>query len=421
VTRGLHLHFDCFSGLAGDMFLGACVDLGLPPEYLVETIAGLGLPGVTLDARRAQRGGVSGVRFRVLQDGRPIEGADPEEAGYQTPHHRHDHVHAPHAHGRRLAEIAELIARAAIPPPVRERALQLFHRLGEAEARIHGMKLEDVHFHEVGAVDSIVDLVGAAAAIEALAPSSASCGPVNVGGGIVRTAHGELPVPAPATADLLRGVPIYSTPGAGELLTPTGAVLLAELVDEFRELPPMRLEAIGWGLGKREIAGRPNGFRLLAGHREASLPAADGEVVVLETEIDNLTGEAFGYVLERLRESGALDAYCTPVQMKKGRPGILVTALARRPDLERLAQLLLAETGSLGCRFHFASRFEAQRETATVETPYGPVTVKRSYLAGRPLAVTPEFEDCKRLARQHGVPWREVHEAAVAAAAAPAT
>lgn len=413
-----HLHLDCFSGLAGDMFLGACIDLGLPAKHLEETIARLGLPGVTLETRRALRAGVSGVRFRVLENGRPIEGGDPEEE--PSRHHHHDDRRG-HAHGRSLAEISGLIGHADLRPAVKERALQLFHRLGEAEARIHGIPVGEVHFHEVGAIDSIVDLVGAAAALEALGPSSVSCGPVNVGGGTVTAAHGELPIPAPATADLLRGVPIYSTPGAGELLTPTGAVLLAEFVDDFRALPPIRIESIGWGLGKRDTPGRPNAVRILAGSREEETPAGDAEVMVIETEIDNLPGEALGHVLERLLEAGALDAYFTPVQMKKNRPGVLITLLTRRQDLDRIAQLLISETGSLGCRFHTAARFEARRERSTVETVYGPVTVKRSWFRGEPLAATPEFEDCRRLALQHGVAWRAVYRAAVVAVGTSAT
>jgi uncharacterized protein (TIGR00299 family) protein len=398
-----HLHLDCFSGLAGDMFLAACVDLGLPLEHIAETVARLGLPAVGVETRREQRAGITGLRFLVREGGQVLE----EEPAPS-------HHHAAHAHGRRLAEISDLIARADLPAPVKERGLQLFHRLGEAEARIHGVPVGAVHFHEVGAVDAIVDLVGAAAAIEALGSPTVTCGPVNVGGGVVHAAHGVLPVPAPATAELVRGIPIYGSPDSGELLTPTGAVLLAELVDEFRELPPLRIEAIGWGLGKRETPGRPNAVRLMAGRREAG---ADDEVVVIETEIDNLPGEGFGFALERLLEGGALDAYFTPVQMKKNRPGVLVTVLARRSDLDRIAQILLAETGSLGCRFHPVSRFEAGRESTSVDTEYGPVAVKRSTLAGRPLAATPEYEDCRRLARARGVTWREVWEATIRAAA----
>jgi uncharacterized protein (TIGR00299 family) protein len=406
---GFCLHFDCFSGMAGDMFLGACLDLGLPEAVLRDAVARVGLPDVDLEVRRASRGGIAGVRFRVLQHGAPVEGPDPDEG----PILAEAASVAPHAHGpaRHVAQIRDLIARSALSAPVRERAIGLFSRLGEAEARVHGTAIEHVHFHEVGAVDAIVDLVGAAAALEFLAPSRVTCGAVNVGSGTARTAHGELPVPAPATADLLRGVPIYAR-GEGELLTPTGAVLLAEFVDEFRELPPISIEQIGYGLGKRETAGRANAVRLLRGRAPTS---AGDDVVVVECEIDDLPGEGFGFLIERLLGAGALDVYFTAVQMKKNRPGVLVTMLCRQEDLERLAGTLLAESGSLGCRTTLASRFEAQRESGTVTTVFGAVAVKRAVFRGRPLASTPEYEDCRRLALEHGVTWREVYRAALAA------
>jgi uncharacterized protein (TIGR00299 family) protein len=438
-------HLDCFSGLAGDMFLGACLDLGMPLAVVEEALAALSLPGVTVESRRAQRGGLAGTRFRVLLDGRPIEGPDPGEdaAGGGTPHgvaahpHLHPHAHphldardpspaaqpigrvsleAPpggHHHGRSLREILDLLRRSALPPAVRDRSVQLFARLGEAEAAVHGVDVERVHFHEVGAVDSIVDLVGAVAAIEHLAPRRLTCGPVNVGGGTVQTAHGELPAPAPATARLLHGVPVYGSAG-GELLTPTGAVLLAELVDEFTDLPALVLDGAGYGLGRWETPGRPNAARLLRGGGRESA----AEVMVVECEVDDLPAEGFGFLLERLLQGGVLDVYFTAVQMKKNRPGTLVTVLCRREQLETLAGVLLAESGSLGCRFQAAGRFEAERALDRVATPYGEVTVKRARFAGRELAAAPEYEDCRRLALARGVPWREVYRAALAALAA---
>lgn len=312
-----------------------------------------------------------------------------------------------------MPEIRELITRSSLAEPVKERALRLFQRLGEAEAKAHGMPIDQVHFHEVGAVDSIVDLVGAAAAVEHLAPEWITCGQVNVGGGRAKTAHGELPVPAPATAELLRGIPIHGGPG-GELTTPTGAVILAELVDEFVDLPGMVLEGVGYGLGKKDLAHQPNALRLLRGKTSG----ASAEVMVVECEVDNLSGEGFGFVMERLLEAGALDVYFTPVQMKKNRPGSLITLLCRRRQLAELSGLLLAESGSLGCRYHAAARLEAEREILEVQTAFGSVRVKRARWNGRPLAVAPEFEDCRRLALASGAPWREVYRAALAAAAA---
>jgi len=425
-------HLDCASGLAGDMFLGACLDLGMPLDLLTDAVSRLGLPGVAVDSRKAVRGGVTGTRFRVLVDGRPVEGPDPDEVhgkdhehghGHEHHHgephdhgHQHDHGHS-HGHGRDLAAIRRLIAESGLEAPVKERAIRLFQRLGEAEAKIHGMPVDRVHFHEVGAIDSIVDLVGAAAAVEHLAPERLTCGPVNVGSGRVKTAHGELPVPAPATAELLRGVPIWGGPG-GELTTPTGAVLLAELVDEFVALPPLVLDGIGYGLGRRDLPGQPNAVRLLQGHA-AEVSDARPQVAVLECEIDDLPGEGFGFLMERLLDAGALDVFFTAVQMKKNRPGALVTVLCRPAELEPLAALLLVESGSLGCRYHVTSRFEARREIAEVETAFGTVRVKRAWFQGRPLAAAPEFDDCRRLALAGGVPWREVYYAALAAAGVP--
>lgn len=425
---GDHYHLDCFSGLAGDMFLGACLDLGMPLSVVERAVAGLGLEGVSVDVRRRRRGGLAGTRFRVLVDGEPVEGPDPEEiegAG-EHDHHRHghdhddghDHGHGHHHHGgesRDLPRIRALVEESALDPAVKEIALDLFARLGEAEARAHGISVDEVHFHEVGAVDSIVDLVGAAAAYHHLAPARLTCGPVNVGSGTVDTEHGRLPVPAPATAYLMEGLPVYGGPG-GELLTPTGAVLLAELVDDFIELPPLVLEASGYGLGRKRVPGQPNAVRLSRGRPVEEGGAGRGRVVVLETEVDDLPGEGFGFLMERLLEDGALDVYFTPVQMKKNRPGTLVTVLCRPPHREPLAARLLAETGSLGCRWHEAARLEAEREEDVVETPFGRVRVKRARLEGRPLVAAPEYEDCRRLALEAGVTWREVYHAALAAA-----
>ncbi|HSS51388.1 MAG TPA: nickel pincer cofactor biosynthesis protein LarC [Thermoanaerobaculia bacterium] len=413
-------HLDCSSGIAGDMFLGACLDLGMPLDVLMDVVARLDLSGVSVESRKASRGGFVGTRFRVLVDGRPVEGPDPEEHGHEHhhPHHHHGHEHGhDHGHSRGLTEIREIIARSALSPAVKDRAVRLFQRLGEAEAKAHGMPLENVHFHEVGAIDSIVDLVGATAAIEHLAPERITCGPVNVGSGRVKMAHGEVSIPAPATAELLRGIPIFGGPG-GELTTPTGAVLLAELVTEFVELPAMILEGTGYGLGKKDLPHQANALRLLKGR---TAETARAEVMVVEAEIDDLPGEGFGFLMERLLAAGGLDVYFTPVQMKKNRPGTLVTLLCRRPQLAELAGVLLAESGSLGCRYHAAARFEAEREILEVRTAFGTVRVKRARLDGRPLAIAPEFEDCRRLALASGVPWRDVYHAALAAVGASAT
>ncbi len=490
--QGKDLHLDCFSGLAGDMFLGACLDLGMPERVVAEAVASLKLHGIGIEARKSTRAGFAGTRFRVLDHGKPIEGPDPEErvprasadtesqklpvnegggqsgggsvghshsnahshsddqvdaaaepdrdrdaenslyqqAFSQTsparshgPGHGHSHDHAHEhdpGHGRNLPEILALLDASGLAPAVKSRARALFHRLGEAEAKAHGMAVERVHFHEVGAVDSIVDLVGAAAAVEWLAPRRITCGAVNLGGGTVRGAHGVMPVPPPAVAELMKGLPVYGSDRAvGELLTPTGAVLLAELVDEFIELPTLVVEGVGYGLGRKEIAGRPNAVRLVAGSAWPGAQAGGShpEVLVVECEVDDLSGEGLGNAMTRMLEEGALDVFLTPVQMKKGRPGSLVSLLCRRADLERLAAALLTETGSLGCRFYTTGRFEAEREIVTVHTRFGGVRVKRATFLGRTIANAPEFEDCRRLAESAGTTWRAVHEAAMVAAA----
>lgn len=399
----LHLH--CISGLSGDMFLGACLDLGMPLAVVEEILDELGLEGVGVEARQSRRGGIVGTRFRVLVGGVPVEGPDPDEAGGSASAPAPSPPALPHD----FRGIRRLLETSGLRNEVRERAMALFARLAEAEAKVHGCEVDDVHFHEVGAVDSVVDIVGAAAAVAHLAPRRLVCSTVVVGGGTVRTEHGMMPVPAPATVELLRGIPVRGTPD-GELVTPTGAVLLAELVDAFEELPPMRIEESGYGLGRRELERRPNVCRLLAGVPEESTRP---EVMVVECEVDDLPGEGFGFLMERLLAAGALDVYFTPVQMKKNRPGALVTVLCRERQTEELATLLLAESGSFGCRYYRAARFEAERETRQVCTPFGVVRVKRASFRGRVLASAPEFEDCRRLALERGVPWRRIYNEAL--------
>ena len=412
LSQSCHLHFDCFSGLAGDMFLGACVDAGLPWGVLEDAVDRLGMPGVSIRRRRAGRGGIEGERFSVLKGGSPVEPPDPDEsspeepAGADTPEaHRHNYT------SRTPTEIRGILENSRLEDRVRDRALSLFARLTHVEAKVHGVGVEEVHFHEVGAVDAIVDLVGAATAYEHFRPLRVSCGPINVGGGRVETDHGTLPVPAPATAELLRGLPIYGE-GSSELVTPTGAVIHAEMVDDFGDLPPFELGQIGYGLGRRETPGRPNAFRLLVGEAEVR---AQGTVMVLETEIDDLSGEGFGFLMESLSSGPALDVFFTSVQMKKNRPGTLVSVLCRESDLEEIAKALLTHSGSLGCRYYPVRRFEAERRTLTASTPYGEVRVKEGRFGGERIALAPEFDDCRRLAEQNNTTWREVHQAAISA------
>lgn len=397
-------HLDCFSGLSGDMFLGACLDLGLPLRNLRESIENLGLRSIAFESRQEERGGLRGTRFLVS-----AQENESTTQGARGASGTHEHP------VRGYGEIRRLIADSSLDEVVRERALLLFSRLAEAESRVHGVPVEDVHFHEVGALDSIVDLVGTAVAWEWLHPERLTCGEVNVGQGLVVTSHGSLPVPAPATAELLQGIPVYATEG-GELLTPTGCVILAELVDQFTAGPELVVDGVGYGLGARDIVGHPNVTRLWRGKEPTA--ALHGEVVrsramVIECELDDLSAEGLGFVMERILERGALDVYFTPVQMKKCRPGTLVTIICREQDLEPLATLMLIETGSLGCRFRSVHRFEAERWSEEVATPFGIVKVKRGRFAGREIAMAPEFDDCRKIALERGVPWREVYQAAL--------
>ncbi len=400
--RPVHLHLDCASGISGDMFLGACLDLGMPVARLEEMAERLGLDGVELRVERAKRGGLSGVRFSVLRDGRPVEGAGSEGAAH-----------------RRLSTILRMIEKSGLGSGVVETASALFRRLGEAEARAHGVDIEEVHFHEVGADDSIVDLVGAAVALDHFRPSRISSSAIVVGSGTVSTRHGVMPVPAPATALLLQGVPVTPDGAAGELTTPTGAVIVRELVDEFEPSGtdrPRRVESSGIGLGSRELADRPNALRL---QRATPVVAGGGpwrRVAVLECQLDDATGEAVGYAAESLLEAGALDVFATPVQMKKSRPGVAVTVICRPEESSELAERLLLETGSLGCRRTIVDRLEAERSVSTVLTPFGEVKVKQAAVSGRSLGSAPEYEDVRRIARERNVPFREVYRATLRAA-----
>ena len=384
------------------MFLGACLDLGLPLALLEEMVEGLGLDGVELRVERTKRGGLAGVRLSVLRDGRPVEGAGSEGASH-----------------RRLSTILRMIEESGLGVGVVERASALFRRLGEAEAQVHGVGLEEVHFHEVGADDSIVDLVGAAVALDHFGPARVSSSTIVVGSGTVSTRHGVMPVPAPATALLLESVPVTSGGVSGELTTPTGAVIVRELVDEFEPsatAAPRRIESLGIGLGSRELADRPNALRL---QRATPVPSAGGpwrHVAVLECQVDDATGEAIGHAAESLLEAGALDVFATAVQMKKSRPGVAITVICRPEHSSELAERLLLETGSLGCRRTVTDRLEAERSTSSVTTPFGEVRVKQATISGRSLGSAPEFEDVRRIAREQNVPFRDVYRAALGAA-----
>jgi pyridinium-3,5-bisthiocarboxylic acid mononucleotide nickel chelatase len=385
-------YLDCASGISGDMFLAACLDAGLDSRRLLTELASLPLGPYELKPERVLRGGLAGTHLEI---------AVPREQ--------------PHRH---LASIEQMIESSALPASVKQRSRRIFRRLGEAEARLHAKPIEHVHFHEVGAVDAILDIVGACVALELLAIEELWASPLNVGSGRVTAAHGSLPVPAPATAELLRGIPIYSSGIEAELVTPTGAAIVSTLARSFGPLPPMSVERIGYGAGARDLPGQPNLARLFIGQEAPNprIPNPEGDVVaVIETSVDDMSPEVYGYLVERALAAGALDISCTPIEMKKNRPGLEIRLLAKPEQAEALADLVFAETTTLGLRISTAERRVLERETVAVETPYGSVRVKVGRRNGRVVNAAPEYEDCRRAALERGVPLKEVMQAAQAA------
>lgn len=393
-------YLDGFSGISGDMLLGALVQAGVAPELLRTTLAALNV-GATLDIREVNRGGIASVKVDVLVKG---------EVAEQARHHGHAHHHE----HRSLAEIRALIEGAALPKAVKATALRTFELLGASEAKIHNVPVESVHFHEVGAIDTIADIVLAAAAAHACGVDAWHCSPLNVGGGMVECAHGRLPVPAPATADLLRDAPTWSSGAVGELVTPTGAALVRALDCKFGPAPAMRVEKIGYGAGSRNPAGTANVLRLSLGAADDPAAASD-TVIVLETAVDDLNPQVTAYVTAQALQLGALDVMCTPVFMKKNRPGTMITVLADRTHAAALEELLFRETSTLGLRVREERRRCLERKIETASTPWGPVRVKIGLLRGREVQASPEFEDCRRIAEANQVPVKRVIEAALRA------
>ncbi len=382
-------YFDCFSGIAGDMTLAALVDAGVDPRAIQDATASLGLPGV-LKFETVRRGGFRSTYARVEA---------PEE----------------HAH-RHWRHIEEMIDRSSITPRQKDLAKRIFLKLGEAEARVHGVDLSKIHFHEVGAVDSIIDIVGAAVGLDLLGVDRFEASPVPTGRGFVRAAHGRMPLPAPATAELLRGVPLAESTIDGEMTTPTGAAILSTVVERFHALPAMTIEAIGLGAGTRETEGQANILRLFVG--SVDLPASADRVWALETNLDDLPGELVGYTMTKLMEAGALDAFLTPIQMKKNRPGVMVSVLCDEPRIPALEEILFRETSTLGIRRYAVSRHKLRRQAVTIETKFGPIKGKLGWVGDRPPSFSPEYDDCVRVATATGQPLREVYDAAQTAYAA---
>jgi uncharacterized protein (TIGR00299 family) protein len=430
------LYLDCFSGAAGDMFLGALIDAGVSLDDVRQALGSLSVDPGAVWTERVVRTGISATKFCV-------RGEDPDPGSPGAHDHAHDHGHGhdhahDHSHGhdhesghhhghetaqvhgshehRTVREIHDLIDRSALDPASRERAKALFTRLGEAEAAVHGIGLDEVHLHEVGALDSIVDIVGAVYAVEALGVDRVVASPLNVGSGTVRSAHGLYPVPAPATLRLLEGAPVYAGPQVAELVTPTGALLVTDYATEYGAMPAMRVGRAGYGAGRRDFPDTPNVLRAVIG--EMGVSATTGgldEVAVLEAEIDDMNPQIFGVVMDQLLAAGALDVYYTPVQMKKNRPGTLLTVLAAPALRPTLSSLLFRETTTLGVRYQTVARECLARETVQVATPFGPIGIKVARQGAEVLNVAPEFDDCVRAAAAAGAPVKDVQSAALRA------
>ncbi len=376
-------YLDCFSGISGDMLLGAMVDAGLALADLRSDLAKLPLHGYEISAEKVVKQGITGTLVRVKTE----------------PSHAH----------RGLHDIVDIVNAAKLTPEVSVPAIGTFERLAAAEARVHGTTIDEVHFHEVGAVDAIVDVVGAFCGLNRLGIEKVYASPLPLGGGWVDTQHGRLPVPAPATVELLHGVPTYGGPVEAELVTPTGAAVLTTICRDFGKMPPMAIHAVGWGAGSRDLA-HPNLLRLLLG--EPTKRPREQQLVLIETNIDNMNPELFGHVMDRLLEGGALDVFYTPIMMKKSRPATLVSVLSEPPLVDSLCDMLFRETTTLGMRLTEVGRRCLDREWKQVQTEYGPVRVKIGRLSDEILNIAPEYEDCARLAKEKGVPAKAVYEAA---------
>ena len=381
-------YFDCFSGISGDMTLGALIDAGCPADVLRGKLKGLQVPGWQLTSEKVWKNGMAATYVQVKTE--------------DTQTHRS------------LSTIFGILEKSDLEPRVKDRASSIFRKLGEAEAAVHDVPIEKIHFHEVGAIDAIVDIVGACIGFEHLGFEKFACSALNVGGGTAKMAHGVLPVPAPATARLLLNKPTYSNGVQKELVTPTGAAIVATLCDSFGPQPAMQVSMIGYGAGAGDLEGQPNVLRIMAGElAQTALDTHSGTIRVLEANLDDMNPQIFGYLLGKALAAGALDVFATPVQMKKNRPGTLVTVLCKPEDENMFQHMLFAETTTLGVRSHLVERRAVPREFLTVNTRFGDVRIKVARIDGGIQHAAPEFDDCRKLAEEKNVPLHEVMEQAM--------
>ena len=396
------LYFDCFSGISGDMTLGALIDAGLPLDDLKAALGSLALGDVEVRAEKVLRAGVSATKFSVHE-----HGPSPNDPDHATHPHRH------------LPKIFKMIDTSSLTPQARDRAKAMFQRLGEAEAAIHQMPVEKVHLHEVGALDSIIDIVGAVFAMEWAGAHRIVCSPLNVGGGMVNSAHGVFPVPAPATLALLGNAPIYGGEIKNEMVTPTGALIATTYATSFGPIPQMTIDRVGYGAGDRDNPSTPNVLRVLIG--EESAAAVGHRVAVIECEIDDMNPQIFGAAMERLYAAGALEVFYVSVQMKKNRPGTLLTVVAPPEARAQLADVIFRETTTIGIRHSEVERECLRREVLNVETALGTVRFKLAWRDGRVVNAVPEFDDCARLAAASNVSVKDVQAIAAQAYGAART
>ncbi len=399
------IYFDCFAGAAGDMLLGALLDVGLDFSALEGELRKLSIADYAISTRRLVKQNVTSQKFDVTLT-------------KKTQYQHHGRMHSTTPHGRSYARIREILESASIPNVPKNRAVSAFHRLGVVEARIHGVDIESVHFHEVGAVDSIIDITGYFLGLHMLGIERVVSSPLPVGRGYVECAHGRMPIPAPATAKLLEGVPVMDNGLKGEVLTPTGALLLSESAESFGPIPEMKITKVGYGAGEKDQKNMPNVVRALLGESQPSRndnhpPAI---IAVLETNIDDMSPEFFPYLIKGALKAGALDAFSTPIVGKKGRPAQLFTILSPVSKKEALTRFVFQETSTLGVRHRTMHRSIAERQWMNVTLPWGQVRVKKGTFEGKLINLAPEYEDCKRLAEENGVPLKQVMEAAASRA-----
>lgn len=389
------LYLDTLWGISGDMTIAAMLDLGLPFELLLENIIKIDISGYSLQQESVIRSGLRANMFII----------ELEDDHHDDHNHHHEH--------RNLNDILQLLEGSRLSTKIKNKAAQMFSLLAEAESVVHGVQVDKIHFHEVGALDSIIDIVGSCIAFDYFNAEKVICGKINLGGGFVNTSHGRLAVPPPAVTELCKGLPVFSDGSDMELTTPTGALIIRSFVTDFAPMPLMKLEKTGCGAGTREIAGHPNMLRIMLGEQDDSERNISEKITVLETEIDDMPAENFGYIMDKLLALPVLDVFFTPVHMKKNRPGTLITVLIEPHLTSKAAELMLRETSTFGVRHYETSRIILKRETVNIDTKYGKIAVKRGFLENKFIKASPEYEDCIKAAIKHNVPLREVQAEAL--------